>query len=233
MAEEPSFDGFPPAGLAFLAGLAADNSKSFFDAHRETYETALLEPARAFGVELGDELRHRVSPGIHADPRVNVSIFRLNRDIRFSKDKRPYKAHLDLWLLEGSGPSRACPGFFLRLAPDRLILGSGMHRFEKGALDTYREAVAADESGRALERAVGEATGRSGAVLGGTAFKRVPAGFDPAHPRAELLKHDGLFVHLESALPDILGSTDFVTWCADRLEPLAPVHRWLTATLAT
>jgi uncharacterized protein (TIGR02453 family) len=93
-----AFAGFPPEGLAFLEGLGRDNTKAYFDAHRATYESALLEPAKAFVVALGEELRARVSPGIRAEPRVNGSILRINRDTRFSADKTPYKDHLDLWL---------------------------------------------------------------------------------------------------------------------------------------
>src|SRR5439155_1012176 len=80
-------------------------------------------------------------PGLRADPRVNGSILRINRDTRFSNDKRPYKTHLDLWLWEGDGPSRGCSGFFLRLEADRVGYGAGMHHFEKGMLAGYRAAV--------------------------------------------------------------------------------------------
>jgi uncharacterized protein (TIGR02453 family) len=104
------FEGFPPEGLAFLAGLAEHNEKAWFDAHRAEYERGLLEPARDFVDAIGPELE-AVHPGIHADPRVNGSIMRINRDTRFSKDKRPYKTHLDLWFWEGEGPSRMRPGF--------------------------------------------------------------------------------------------------------------------------
>src|SRR5213083_2262987 len=139
------FEGFPPEGLHFLAGLAEHNEKAWFDEHRGEYERGLLEPARDFVEAMGVELE-AVHPGVNADPRVNGSIMRINRDTRFSKDKRPYKTHLDLWFWEGEGPSRGCSGFFLRLEADRLGLGAGMHRFEQEALAGYRRAV--DDAGR-------------------------------------------------------------------------------------
>jgi uncharacterized protein (TIGR02453 family) len=220
------FTGFRPEGLEFLERIAADNSKRTFEENRTAYERGLLAPAKSFVVALGEELRP-VAPGVHAEPRVNGSIFRQNRDTRFSKDKRPYKTHLDLFFWEGAGRSRECPGFFFRLTPTRVVLGAGLHHFDrKNLLERYREAVGADGTGEALERALAQAKGTE---LGGVAYKRVPPGFDPTHPRAELLKHDGLFVWTDYALPGTVTSARFVRWCATRLEPLAPVHRWLVS----
>jgi len=118
---DTAFRGFPREGLEFLAGLAEDNSRAYFDAHRDIYEAALLAPAKAFVVALGEELRARVAPGLRAEPRVNGSILRINRDTRFTTDKRPYKEHLDFWFWEGDGPSRAYPGLFVRLRQPAVI----------------------------------------------------------------------------------------------------------------
>ncbi|MEM6991152.1 MAG: DUF2461 family protein, partial [Myxococcota bacterium] len=90
------FDGFPKQTLTFLKGLGANNDKAWFTAHRADYDNYFMEPAKHFVVALGERLA-KSSPGIHAEPKVNGSIFRINRDVRFSKDKRPYKDHLDLW----------------------------------------------------------------------------------------------------------------------------------------
>jgi uncharacterized protein (TIGR02453 family) len=213
---DTAFAGFPREGLEFLAGLAGDNSRAYFDAHRDVYEAALLAPAKAFVVALGEELRARVAPGLRAEPRVNGSILRINRDIRFTTDKRPYKEYLDFWFWEGEGPSRAYPGLFMRLRPAAVGLGAGMHRFEASALHTYRAAVADDETGRALEEALAGATAVRGAD----------------HPRGELLRHDGLYVGGEWKLPRSASSPGFVRWTAERLQRMAPVERWLSVALA-
>jgi uncharacterized protein (TIGR02453 family) len=226
-----AFAGFPPEGLDFLAGLAQENTRAYFDAHRDVYESALLEPAKAFVVALGEELRARVAPGLRVEPRVNGSILRINRDTRFSTDKRPYKEHLDLWFWEGDGPSREHPGLAVRLRPGIVALGAGLHRFEAPALAAYRAAVVADDTGRALEQALAAARAVRGAAVREPALKRVPRGFDPVHPRAELLRHGGLYVGGEWKLPRVASGPAFVGWTADRLERLAPVERWLTSVL--
>src|ERR687885_910468 len=86
-----TFAGFPSEGLALLAGLAENNTREYFDAHRDVYESALLAPAKAFVVALGEELHARVSPGLRAEPRVNGSILRINRDTRFTSVRPPVR----------------------------------------------------------------------------------------------------------------------------------------------
>jgi uncharacterized protein (TIGR02453 family) len=227
-----AFTGFPPDGLAFLEGLGRDNTKAYFDAHRATYESALLEPAKAFVVALGEDLHARVSPAIRAEPRVNGSILRINRDTRFSADKTPYKDHLDIWLWEGEGPSRERPGYFVRLRPATVTAGVGMHRFERPALEAYRRAVGEERTGRELEAAIARAMELPGvAVGGGEAYKRVPQGYGADHPRADLLRHNALYVSGEWDAPAEVSGAGFVPWVAERLERMAPVERWLTKVL--
>lgn len=226
-----TFAGFPREGFAFLADLAIDNTREFFDAHREIYESALLEPAKGFVIALGEQLQPRVSPGIRAEPRVNGSILRITRDTRFTTDKRPYKDHLDIWFWEGDAPSRERPGLSVRLRPATVVLSAGIHRLEPPALASYRAAVDDDRSGEALEAAIEDARMLRGVKVGGLAYKRVPRGFDSDHPRAELLRHGALYVSGEWKLPRAASGPGFVGWVADRLEQMAPVERWLTATL--
>src|SRR5689334_19383589 len=109
-----AFAGFAPEALRFLADLRAHNEREWFHAHRAQYDSLLLEPSRDFVEAMGEELAP-FAPDVNADPRVGGSIFRIARDTRFSKDKRPYKDHLDLWFWQGAGKSRERPGFWFRL----------------------------------------------------------------------------------------------------------------------
>ncbi len=209
------FDGFPREGLKFLRELRTNNDKRWFDAHRDTYDRALLEPARDFVEAMGDEL----GPDVHADPRVNGSIARINRDTRFSKDKRPYKHHLDLWFWKGDGPSRQNAGFWFRLTPDRLILGAGMHHFEPNVLARYRAAV-----GPELRRLVDKLP--KDVDVGGRTYKRPPAGYAADDP---LILHSGLYAGLELPVPKETHTAAFPAFCAKRYGPLAPLVDWLAA----
>jgi uncharacterized protein (TIGR02453 family) len=222
---------FAPEALDFLGRLEQNNEREWFHAHRDEYDRLLLEPARDF-VEAFGALSERLGEGVDADPRVGRSIMRINRDTRFSRDKRPYKTHLDLWFPQGAGPSRERPGFWFRLTPERLILGAGMHNFERPALERFREEVADPRRGGKLVRAV-EDVRAGGGEVGGQTYKRVPAGYDVDEPRGELLRHSGLYAWVEYAPPPAETHTpDFPAFCVDEYRRLLPVQRWLLALLA-
>ena len=127
------FEDFSRELPTFLGDLTANNSKKWFDAHRKDYEALYVEPAKAFVEAMGPALQ-KLSPGVRAEPRVNGSLMRINRDTRFSKDKTPYKTTLDLMFTEGEGKMRLCPGFYFRISADELGMGAGMHGFDPDRL---------------------------------------------------------------------------------------------------
>jgi uncharacterized protein (TIGR02453 family) len=225
-----TFPGFDPAALGFLRDLGEHNDRAWFEAHRADYERLVLGPARELVVALGERLAS-IAPGIRADPRVNGSILRINRDTRFSNDKRPYKTHLDLWLWEGEGPSRGCSGFFLRIEPDRIGYAAGMHHFERGVLAAYRAAVDDPRRGAALTRAAKQATAM-GVQVGREQWKRVPAPYPPDHPRADLLRYGGMVAGTRVDVPDELFTAAFPDWCVERFRPLRPLQRWVAQVVA-
>jgi uncharacterized protein (TIGR02453 family) len=223
------FAGVPKETLAFLRGLQEHNHKTWFDAHRSDYEEHYVRVGASLVAALGPRLQKLV-PSIQFDARVNRSMFRIHRDVRFSKDKTPYKPHLDLWFWEGDRKGWNAPGFFLRITPRELILGSGIHRFEPAQLERFRNAVIDARTGKALAAVLKTLASKS-YELGKPDRKTVPRGFPADHERADLLRHDGLTVMHEAALPRELHSTAFVEYCVAHYKSLVPVHRWLLSTL--
>lgn len=223
------FEGFPTETLTFLRGLSRNNDKTWFDAHRDDYEANWLEPARRFVVAAGPRL-DKVAPGVVADPRVNGSIFRINRDLRFSKDKTPYKDHLDLWFWEGERAT-AVSGFWLRIDPETVHVGVGAHSFDRRGLAAFRSGVADAETGDDLRRIV-RSLERKGYAVAGEHYKRIPNGFDTDDAmRQRLLRHAAL--HVGTAFPVDAGlhSPRFVTQVVTEWRRMAPLHHWLTATV--
>src|SRR5262245_5473890 len=147
------FAGFPRGTFGFLKELAAHNNKAWFDDHRADYEAFYVAPARDFVTALGPRLQ-KIAPGIQFEPRVNGSIFRINRDVRFAKDKSPYQTKLDLWFWHGDRRGWDAPGFFLRIATDGVGMGAGMHGLGGPELARFRAAVLDDRSGKALAKAI-------------------------------------------------------------------------------
>lgn len=225
MTQPTPFRGFPQDGLDFLTGLAEDNSTSYFDAHRSTYQDHVLAPSKAFVVALGKELRPRISADLVADARVNASIFRINRDIRFSADKTPY--HTDLrFVFWEHGDRTSAPAFFVRVEPRFVSFAAGVRELDRSKVDRFRAAVDDDTSGQALVEAIATTRKAIRAELSDPHYKRVPKPYEADHPRAELLRHTGLYVWAEQPTPKSVSTARFVTWCANRLEKLAPVQRW-------
>jgi uncharacterized protein (TIGR02453 family) len=216
------FGGFPREGVRFLADLREHNEREWFTANRDRYQSALLEPARDLVEAIGAEVA-RAGIDANADPRVGGSIFRINRDTRFSKDKRPYKDHLDLWFWQGPGPSRSRPGYFFRLTPEALFLGAGMHDFEPPLLERYRAAVADERRGAALAKAVAQVE-RAGYEVGGRGYKRVPAGYDVPDDRAPLLLHRGLYAGIELPHPGELHTPKLPRFCVSHFRKLRPLQ---------
>jgi hypothetical protein len=121
-----TFTGFPPTGIAFLAGLAADNAKTYFNANRDTYTNDLAVPLRALVVAVGERLRDTAVPDVCFEPSTGKSLFRINRDTRFSADKTPYHPWVDAIWWAGPDDARRAPAFISRLSADYLVAGVGI-----------------------------------------------------------------------------------------------------------
>lgn len=224
-----AFAGFPDQTQEFLADLSTHNTKEWFDAHRSAYEQFYLEPARAFVVAAGEALR-AVAPAINAEPKVNGSIFRINRDIRFSQDKTPYKDRLDVWFWEGNR-REAVSGYYLRVTPRAIGIGVGTHRFDGDRLAAFRSAVVHTHTRTRLSDA-SEAATRAGFPVSGKHYKRLPRGFENAPKDAhDLLRHNALWAGSDQAPPASFRTKAFVGWTVRRWEKLTPLHRWLVDTL--
>jgi uncharacterized protein (TIGR02453 family) len=218
---------FPTGTLEFLTDLRGHNDKAWFDANRARYESGYVEPATAFVEVIGPEL-HKLVPDIHAEPRVGGSIFRINRDIRFSSDKRPYKDHLDFWFWEGTRKA-AVSGLFLRVWPDGVIVGAGAHGFDKYQLATYRDAVADESTGAELATIVSDLEA-AGHEVGGETYKRVPRGYAADGIAERLLRHSALYAHAELPAKSAT-SARFVDTVLGYWRAFGGVHTWLVANV--
>lgn len=217
-----AFEGFPKETVAFLAGLSKHNDKEWFEAHRDDYEASFLAPGLAFVEAIRSKLA-KLTPKASAE---RESMMRIYRDTRFAKDKRPYKDHLDLFFWCGKKKTWEAPGYFFRLTPTILMLGSGMHTFAPATLAKYRKAVLDAKKGPSLARVV-TALAKGGYEIGGETYKRVPRGADEDHPRAALLKHGGLYATWEGKHPKELFGPKAIDFVVARFEATAPINAWL------
>jgi uncharacterized protein (TIGR02453 family) len=166
------FTGFTDEAFGFYEGLVADNSKTYWTAHKATYETMVRDPMMALFAELEPQFGQ-------------AKMFRPHRDVRFSKDKSPYKDH------QGG---HAEGGFYFQLDADGLMVAGGMYAPSPEQLARYRAAVDADSTGKALVRIVDELR-TEGLEIAGDRLKTRPRGVEQDHPRLELLRHRSLYAH--------------------------------------
>lgn len=226
-----AFAGFPKATFEFLKGIAANNEKPWFEAHRDLYEAGYVAPARAFVEALGPELR-KISPDVRFEAKVNGSMQRINRDIRFSKDKRPYKEHLNLWFWQGDTKGWGTPGFWFSLGQKEAHFGVGMYGFEKDQLESFRQSVIHPRSGKALLAAVAKVRKAGDYEIGGKTRKLMPRGFETEADRAEYLLYEGLYTSF--ALPAAAAAdADFVKVAAAHYKKMWPIAEWLLAEVAS
>jgi uncharacterized protein (TIGR02453 family) len=128
----------PAAALEFLRGLASNNEKPWFEAHRDTYESAVRTPATALVAAVGAELAQRGVP-LAGDPR--RSMFRIHRDIRFSKDKSPYKTNVGIVWYRPGGSKPGGGVLYFHLAPEGCFAAAGFHQPDPEPLDCIRERI--------------------------------------------------------------------------------------------
>lgn len=223
------FPGFPPAGIQFLIELGDNNNKEWFTANKPRFESDLLKPAVEFVAAVGEGLRS-ISPGIQVDLRTNGSgsLMRIYRDTRFSKDKSPYKTSIAGMWWAGSGKKTQSPAFGFHLDQLGMSLMAGMFQFDKTQLKRYRDAVVDPGAGSELRQIIDQVSADSRYELVGERYKRVPSGYDPQHPNADLLLFDALYAHPRQPVPiSDVTTPEIVDICISHFQQMAPVQQWL------
>ena len=220
---------FPQCAAAFLSRLSRNNNRDWFESHREDYKTMFLEPAQEFIVEMGAKLQ-TIRPNMIAIPKVDKSIFRLHRDVRFSKDKLPYKTNLGILFWEGDDKKIESSGFYFHIEPKYFFIGGGTYVFSDNMIKVYREALSDKTAGEQIAQVINKMK-KFGYQIGGQHFKRLPKGFDENFPHADLLLHNGLYCYLESKEIKQLKPKTVVDFCFKHFKAMLPIHSWLADIL--
>ncbi len=219
---------FTPATLRFLKELTANNDRDWFQANKPRYERDIKEPALRFIADFAEPL-HRVSPHFRADPRaVGGSLFRIYRDVRFSKDKSPYKTHTGIHFRHEAGKDAHAPGFYLHIEPGGSFAACGIWRPPTPALTAIRQSIMDDPE--AWTEARDAAPFRAAFALSGDSLKKAPRGTDPNHPLIEDLKRKD-FIGVAPLGEEALVAEDFIDRFAALCQRAAPFQRWLCEAL--
>jgi uncharacterized protein (TIGR02453 family) len=201
-----AFSGWPEEALDFYDGLAADNCKSYWSAHKAVYEEKVLRPMAELTEELAAEF---------GEPK----IFRPYRDVRFSRDKTPYKTHIGA-VIGGSG--------YVQFSVEGLGVGAGMWEMGTEQLARYREAVASDGAGKELERIAAEMETAGITVHGHGVLKSAPRGYPADHPRIALLRYKGITAWQQWPVGPWLDTASAKDRIVSFLRTTRPLCSWLS-----
>jgi uncharacterized protein (TIGR02453 family) len=208
------FEGLPGDLFAFFRELAENNQRPWFEANKERFRESVQAPMSAFIAAMAPRLA-KISKHFVADPRPNGgSMFRIYRDVRFSRDKRPYKLHAACHFRHAAGKDVHAPGFYMHFAPDEVFFGGGMWMPPPDALGRVRDAIVAKPAAWKAIKADKPFSARFNGVEG-EALSRPPRGYDAQHPCIEDIKKKSFFaMHSSSvktarsaALPDEVAAT--------------------------
>ena len=203
-----SFHGIPTAALDFYEDLEADNSKAFWTAHKHVYEESVRAPIQALVEALGPEFG-------------TGKLFRPYRDVRFAKDKTPYKTHQGAII---QLPGRA--GRYLHLDAAGLFVASGRWELSPVEVGRLRDLVDDERQGSALETVLASLR-RRGYTVREPELQRIPSGYPKDHPRADLLRHRSLGAWRQFGAPDWLGTPRARTEVAKAWRAMGPMCDWL------
>ena len=137
---------------------------------------------------------------------------------------------MGIWMWEGERKRMESSGFYLHVENKTLLIGVGIKMFPKPLLDRYRQAVVDKKKGAALKRAL-EKVAAGGYLIDGQHYKKVPRGYEPAHPRAEVLLYNGLTARIEEKVPDVFYSDAIIDYAYGHYKNMLPLHRWLRKSL--
>jgi uncharacterized protein (TIGR02453 family) len=203
-----AFSGWPEVALDFYEGLAADNSRTYWTRHKQVYDEMVLGPM----ADLADELAAEFGP---------ARIFRPYRDVRFSKDKTPYKTNIGAMI--GSG--------YVQLSAEGLAAGHGMYMMTPDQLDRYRQAVAGEAAGHELADIIAALARQQITVNARDLLKTAPRGYPADHPRIGLLKYKGIYAWQAWPVAEWLGTPAAAGRVAGFLRATRPLSGWLAANV--
>jgi uncharacterized protein (TIGR02453 family) len=221
------FEGFADASGKFFKALAKKNEREWFLAHKAEFEEGWNAPMKALLADVRAAIDRAYAHCDLGEPKV----FRIFRDVRFSKDKSPYKTHIGGFIplaRQGRKTTDLPMALYFHVGAKETFGAAGHYIMEPDSLAKFRTAVADDKRGKELEKLLAGLDKKGFPADDHEGFKRVPKGFAADHPRAELLKRKGLVVEFPKLPAGILTSPKLTGWLAGACKTSAPLVEWLT-----
>jgi uncharacterized protein (TIGR02453 family) len=208
------FTGFPVTALDFYDDLEMDNTRSFWEKHKQVYDEAVKAPMTALCSALGPEFG-------------DAKIFRPYRDVRFAKDKTPYKTHQGGYVRVADAT-----GWYVQVSAAGVRTGAGFYEASSPRLAAFRAAIDDDRTGRELVRILGKLE-KAGFDVGGDRLKTSPRGYAADHPRIELLRHRSMTVGRSLGFEPVIHTGELLDLVREDWRAMRPFVEWVATHTAT
>ncbi len=225
-----SFEGFGDKEGKFFKALAKNNDRGWFLAHKAEFEEGWNVPMKALLSDVRKVIDRSYAHCELDEPKV----FRISRDVRFSKDKSPYKTHIGGFIpVKRKEKVTEVPmALYFHIGATETFGAAGHYMMAPPSLDRFRTAVAEDKRGREIDKLLGTLEKKGFSTESHETLKRVPKGYDPDHPRADLLKRKGLVVTFPKLPAGLLVTPKLTTWLATQCKATTALVEWLVFATA-
>lgn len=221
-----NFEGFADGEGKFFKALAKHNDREWFAAHKDEFEEGWHAPMKLLLADVREAIDRSFAHCDLGEPKV----FRIFRDVRFSKDKSPYKTNIGgLIPLQRTGKSvtDVPMALYFQVGAKETFAGAGHYMMGPESLARYRVAVADEARGKELQKLLAKLDKKGFPARSYESTKRVPRGYEPDHPREDLLRRKGLVAMFPPLPKGILKTPKLTKWLADSCKTAAPFVEWL------
>ena len=219
------FNGFSQKGTQFLKDLSQNNTKVWFEDHRHIWEDEIRTPTENFVEEMGETLQILV-PSINYRAKTNKSLFKIYRDVRFSKDKTPMKSKIGILFWQGLGSRMQSSCFYMHFDKDEYFIASGIRNFKQPLLKTFREYLK-DENKRIELYNILEELKSKGYDFPEPKFKRLPRGCNKDDKYAHLYLYSAMYAYKSFLIDDTFYKFDIATRAFNIYDDMKDLQSWV------
>ena len=219
---------FTKEGMSFLRKLEKNNTRDWFHENKSNYENLIRTPALNFIDDMENDITHLSPHFLAIAKKVGGSLMRVNRDVRFSKDKSPYKTNIGIQFRHEMGRDVHAPGFYVHVEPNECFVGVGIWRPDSTTLGKIRDAIV--EKSKDWSTAVNDKTFRKNFELSGESLKNGPRGYDKEHPLIDDLKRKDFIAISHFDQKSMLGK-NFKKEVVKRFSDAEPYMKFLCKAL--
>ncbi len=219
------FNGFSKKGIEFLEDLSQNNTKSWFEDHRHIWEEEIQKPTKEYVEEMGETLQILV-PAIKFKPKVSGSLFKIYRDVRFSKDKTPMKSKIGILFWQGSGHRMQSSSFYMHFDKDEYFIASGIRNFKQALLKTFREYLKNDKHRQSLHTILEDIKDK-GYSLPEAKFKRLPRGINKDDTNLYLYFFGAMYAYQTFKIDDIFFKEEILDKLFKIYDDMKELQTWV------